>query len=113
MAKQKSTPLPEPLIDQASAIFRALGDESRLRLMKALLEAGEAQSQGALAEAAGLSQANASKHLACLVREGLVKREQEGNSVFYAPLNPLVHDLCSLVCGHVSKRIQASYRALG
>jgi DNA-binding transcriptional ArsR family regulator len=106
-------PLREPLIDQASALFRALGDASRLRLLKALLEAGEPLSQGAAAQAAELSQANASKHLACLVREGLVTRTQVGNTVLFAPVSPVVSSLCTLVCDHVSGRIQASFESLG
>ena len=107
------TPLREPLIDQASTLFRALGDASRLRILKALLEAGEPLSQGAVAKAADLSQANASKHLGCLVREGLVTRTQTGNTVHFAPVAPLVSNLCGLVCAHVSDRIQARYEALG
>ncbi len=105
-------PLPEPLLEQATAIFRALGDESRLRLLRALLDADEALSQGALAKAAGLSQANASKHLACLVREGLVSRSQEGNAVYFAIQTPMVGELCIMVCGFATRRIQTRYRAL-
>ena len=105
-------PLPEPLLEQATGIFRALGDESRLRLLRALLDADEALSQGALAKAAGLSQANASKHLACLVREGLVSRAQEGNAVYFEIQTPMVGELCAMVCGFATKRIQTKYRAL-
>ena len=65
-----------------------------------------------MAEAAGLSQANASKHLACLVRVGLVTRNPEGNTVIFKPVLPLVSELCDLVCTHVSDRAKASYHAL-
>ncbi|HJW71580.1 MAG TPA: metalloregulator ArsR/SmtB family transcription factor [Geothrix sp.] len=104
--------LSNPMIDEASCIFSALGDASRLKILRALLDAKEPLSQGSVAETAGLSQANASKHLACLVRVGLVNREPEGNAVFFSPIMPLVGTLCELVCDHVSDRVRTSYRAL-
>ena len=103
--------LSDPMIDEVSGIFGALGDTSRLKILRALLDSKEALSQGAVAEAAELSQANASKHLACLVRVGLVTREPEGNTVFFQPVLPLVSELCGLVCGHVTDRVKANYRA--
>jgi len=105
--------LTNPMIEEVSELFAALGDPSRLRILRSLLDAGEPLSQGALAEAAGLSQANASKHLACLVRVGLVLREPQGNSVFFKPMLPLVESICGLVCGHVSERARSTYKALG
>jgi ArsR family transcriptional regulator len=68
--------------------------------------------QGAVAEATGLSQANASKHLAQLVRVGLVTREASGNSVYFQPVMPLVGNVCDLVCGHVTDRVKAAYKAI-
>jgi DNA-binding transcriptional ArsR family regulator len=90
----------------------ALGDPSRLKLLRALLDAREPRSQSALADATGLSQANASKHLAHLVRVGLATREASGNSVFFQPVLPLVENVCTLVCGHVTGRVKAAYDAL-
>jgi DNA-binding transcriptional ArsR family regulator len=104
--------LSNPMIDEVSGLFSALGDASRLKILRALLSTKEPISQGAVAEAAGLSQANASKHLACLVRVGLVNREPEGNAVYFAPVMPLVSELCDLVCGHVSDRARVTYKAL-
>ena len=105
--------LTNPMIEEVTDLFAALGDPSRLRILRSLLETGTPMSQGSLAEAAGLSQANASKHLACLARVGLVLREPQGNSVFFRPVLPLVEDICGIVCGHVAKRVRSSYEALG
>ena len=58
-------PLTDPMISEITGIFGALGDGSRLRILRVLLETQQPLSQGAVADAAGLSQANASKHLAC------------------------------------------------
>lgn len=104
--------LNDAMIGEASGLFGALGDQSRLCILRALLDAKEPLNQGAVAEATGLSQANTSKHLACLVRVGLVEREPVGNAVLYTPMLPLVSTLCELVCGHVSHRAKSTYQAL-
>ena len=90
----KPTAISDPTIEQVSRIFGSLGDVSRLKLLRALLDAREPLSQGAAAELTGLSQANASKHLAFLVRVGLVNREPQGNTVFFTPVLPLVDEVC-------------------
>src|SRR5664279_3236093 len=104
--------LSNPMIDEVSGLFSALGDPSRLKILRSLLDSKEPLSQGTVAEAAGLSQANASKHLTCLVRVGLVSREPEGNAVHFTPIMPLVGELCDLVCGHVSDCARQTYKAL-
>ncbi len=104
--------LSDPMIAEITGLFGALGDSSRLKILRALLDADAPMSQGGVAEQAGLSQANASKHLSCLTRVGLVQRQPEGNTVYYAPVLPLVADLCSLVCDHVSTRAHENYQAL-
>jgi DNA-binding transcriptional ArsR family regulator len=105
-------PLNGPMIEEVSQLFQALADPSRLKILRALLDAEQPMSQGTLAETAGLSQANASKHLALLARVGLVTREAEGNTVYFRPVMPLVGNVCELVCGHVSDRVKAAYKAL-
>jgi DNA-binding transcriptional ArsR family regulator len=104
--------LTDPMIDDVSALFSALGGASRLKVLRALLDAREPMSQGAVAKKAGLSQANASKHLSCLVRSGLARRDSEGNNAYFSLVQPLVSRLCDLVCGHVSDRAKTSYQAL-
>lgn len=104
--------LSDAMIEEISELFAAMGDASRLKILRALQNAKDRLSQGAVAEAAGLSQANASKHLASLVRVGLVLREPEGNTVYFRPVLPLVSDICAIVCGHVSERAKNSYQAL-
>ncbi|MDP2875660.1 MAG: metalloregulator ArsR/SmtB family transcription factor [Holophaga sp.] len=102
----------DQIINEVSQIFGSLGDVSRLKILRTLLEADEPLCQGSLVEKTGLSQANASKHLALLVRVGLVAREQQGNLVFFKPVRPIVDNVCDLVCGHATARIQDAYRSL-
>ena len=104
--------LSEPMLNDVSRFFRALGDPSRLRLLRILLEAGRPLSQKALAEAAGLTQANASKHLIQLAGAGLVTREPQGNLVLFSPVTPLVTSVCAIVCTQVADRIKGIYESL-
>jgi DNA-binding transcriptional ArsR family regulator len=112
MKAKRRQPLNDAMIGEVTDIFGALSDPSRLRILRALLDAGEAQTQGDLIEATGLAQAGASKHLAALVRVGLVTREPQGARVLYQPVEPLVTDLCELICGHVTEQARQRYKEL-
>ncbi len=107
-----TTPISDQIISEVSQIFGSLGDVSRLKILRALLDAQEPLSQGTLVDRTGLSQANASKHLALLVRAGIVAREQRGNLVYFMPVAPIARNICDLVCDHVTSRIKEAYRSL-
>jgi ArsR family transcriptional regulator, arsenate/arsenite/antimonite-responsive transcriptional repressor len=70
-----------------SRLFKALGDETRLRIV-ALLSHGEL-CVCHIESALGLSQPNASRHLAILRGAGVVEPRREKNWVYYrlAPQN--------------------------
>jgi len=70
----------------AAALFRSLGDETRLRIV-ARLAAGEARVVDLTGEL-GLAQSTVSKHLACLRGCGLVDYRSEGRQSFYALTRP-------------------------
>jgi ArsR family transcriptional regulator, cadmium/lead-responsive transcriptional repressor len=63
-------------------LFRGFGDPSRLSVLEALREGPRCVSE--VVTATGLSQPNASAHLACLGDCGLVTRERRGKFVYYA-----------------------------
>jgi ArsR family transcriptional regulator, cadmium/lead-responsive transcriptional repressor len=65
-------------------LLHGLGDPSRLRILEALR--GGERRVGELVAETGLSQPNASKHLACLWGCGLVARERRGREVYYRPI---------------------------
>jgi DNA-binding transcriptional ArsR family regulator len=71
--------------DRARAVaalrFRALGDETRLRLLEFLVS-GE-RSVADLMEAAGLGQSLVSHHLRALREAGLVATRRDGRWVYY------------------------------
>ena len=104
--------LSEPMINEVSRIFRALGDEPRLRLLRILLEADHPLSQKTLAEAAGLSKANTSKHLVHLTNCGLVTRVPQGKLVLFSPVHSLVAGVSQIVCAHVAQRIRTSFESI-
>lgn len=62
-------------------LFRGLGDLSRLRVLEVLRDGP--LSAGDIAGRAGLSQPNASMHLACLAECGLVRWERRGKFMDY------------------------------
>jgi DNA-binding transcriptional ArsR family regulator len=62
-------------------LFRGLGDVSRLRVLEALRDGS--LSAGEIVTRTGLSQPNASMHLACLAECGLVTWERRGKFVHY------------------------------
>jgi ArsR family transcriptional regulator len=76
--------------DRARAVaalrFRALGDETRLRLLEQLTQ-GE-RSVADLMELLGLGQSLVSHHLATLREAGLVAGRREGRWTFYAIAEP-------------------------
>lgn len=102
----------EAMLEHAGGLFKALGDPSRLRLLQVLLAAGVPIIQGELAQQAGLSASNASKHLTLLLREGLVVRHQIGTQASFEAVEPMVSEVCGLVCGHVSRRVRATFKSL-
>src|SRR4051795_6975599 len=64
-----------------ATLFHGFSDRSRLRILEAL-RGGELRVSDIIAET-GLTQSNASTHLACLWDCGLVARERRGRQVFY------------------------------
>lgn len=62
-------------------LFRGLADPSRLTILEVLRDGEKTVSE--LVVATGLSQPNASAHLACLKGCGLVSSRQEGRYVHY------------------------------
>ena len=81
----------------AAALFRSLGDETRLRIV-ARLAAGEARVVDLTGELR-LAQSTVSKHLACLRGCGLVDYRAEGRQSFYALTRPELMDLLAAAEG--------------
>lgn len=99
------TVIPDELLDRVAEKFRMLGDPTRLSILRALL-AGE-KNVGTVVAETGQNQANVSKHLKMLTEAGMVCRRKKGLQVFYAVGDPLIENLCGLVCGSIIGEAQA------
>ncbi|MFM7202073.1 MAG: ArsR/SmtB family transcription factor [Myxococcota bacterium] len=93
--------------------FRVLSEPVRLRLLHQL-RSGE-KNVGELVSALQISQPSVSKHLKVLLEAEYVARRQEGTSAFFSIKEPMILQLCDLVCGSVeqqlAERIQAGQRS--
>jgi len=100
LKKQMLTPAALGLI---AARFKVLAEPLRLRMLIALSD-GEL-SVTEIAEAVEASQPNISKHLKMLQDAGLVKRRQEGNTVYCSVADESVFELCDVVCSSLRERL--------
>ncbi|MGS2613923.1 ArsR/SmtB family transcription factor [Micromonospora sp. LZ34] len=80
-----------PGLAPAVALFRSLGDPTRLAILRRLAS-GEARVVDLTGEL-GLAQSTVSKHLACLRDCGLIDYRVEGRQSFYALARPELLDL--------------------
>ncbi|RYD37762.1 MAG: transcriptional regulator [Verrucomicrobiaceae bacterium] len=114
MSQKNSTPVSKQLSDTAleliAARFRALAEPMRLRLLNLLMQ-GE-QTVGQLVEASGSSQANVSKHLALLRDAGMVGVRKEGLSSVCFIADPIVNELCDMMCRRLREEMEGKARSL-
>lgn len=87
-----------------AAYFGALGEPTRLAILQQIGQ-GEC-TVGALAQLCGCSAANVSRHLAVLLRHGLVQREMRGQHAWYRCADTSVGALCDGVCAHLGRLLQ-------
>lgn len=83
---------------QAVAALAALGQEHRLRILRALVTAGpEGLAAGMLAATVGVSGTNLSFHVKELSHAGLVRSRREGRSILYSAAYPALSDLIAFL----------------
>ncbi len=86
-------------LDVLARVGQALADDSRRRLLVALLDGSRYPSE--LADDLGLSRTNVSNHLTCLRGCGLISATAEGRRMRYEladdRLVDVLHQLCRLV----------------
>ena len=102
--------LPDEMVEAVARRFRLLGEPVRLRLLQ-LLESGE-YTVNELTEKLQGNQANISRHLTAMHEGGLLKRRPDGTSVHYSIADPLVFQLCGLVCRSAQEQIRSQLGAL-
>lgn len=108
MQKNKSNEsslLSEGQLEEVAKLFKTLSEPARLRLISSLMSG--ALTVGELVKSTGLKQGNVSKHMKILLDAGLVSREKLGNFTSYSISEPLLFDLCKLVCTQVENSAQS------
>jgi DNA-binding transcriptional ArsR family regulator len=83
-------------LERVAAMFRAFAEATRLAIFQEL-KGGEL-SVSEIVDRLTTSQANVSKQLKLLHDAGLVVRRKQGTQVLYQIADPMVFDLCRLVC---------------
>ena len=79
-----ATTLSDEEADATAALFRALGDPTRVRIVNLLASSGEPVCVCELVDALGLAQPTVSHHLRKLVEAGLLEREERGKWSFFS-----------------------------
>lgn len=95
--------LPEAALLLVANRFKLLADPTRLRLIN-LLQRGEMNVTELVAKTQ-VGQANVSKHLSLLADASIVSRRREGAFIYYFISDPIITDLCRLMCS----RLQAEF----
>ena len=85
--------------------FKVLSEPIRLQILHTLQQ-GE-MSVNELTEAVQTSQPNVSKHLKILQANGVLKREQSGNVVYYRIADESIFTLCETVCGSLEEKLKS------
>ena len=88
--------LSDEVLELIATRFKVLAEPARLRILHAL-QAGELTVSRLIAHT-GYGQANVSKHLALLAAAGMVGRRKEGANVYYSITDPVVFEICEIVC---------------
>lgn len=102
--------LGEELFEPVAERLRLLADPMRLRILNVLRE-----SESSVLEIAGkvrATQPNVSRHLALLLRAGIVTKRQEGRHVHYRVLDPFVDRICEAICGSLHAHVERQVRRL-
>jgi len=106
--KKTKASIPDALLDSIAQRFRAMGEPSRLRILRELMQGGKSVSH--LVESTGLTQSNTSRHLQTLFESVLVARRKSGLEVIYYVSDPMVEQLCELMCTSELKRLESAWK---
>lgn len=112
-AKKTESPskiLTDTALELIAVRFRALSEPMRLRLLNLLMQ-GEC-TVGQLVDGAKSGQANVSKHLSVLRDAGMVGMRKEGVTTVCYIADPMVNDLCEMMCRRLREEMESKARAL-
>ena len=88
-------------LERVATQFRQLAEPTRLAILQELKGGGLSVSN--IVAALGTSQANVSRHLRQLHDAGLLERRRDGTQVIYSIGDPMIFELCRLVCDRLNR----------
>jgi len=94
----------DPIFELQASVLRMLAHPRRLQILHLLFEGP--MEVGRIAQRLGISQPNASQHLALLRTSGLVEIERNGREIRYRLTDPEVMVACSIMRGFLERRIR-------
>ncbi|MFD1659080.1 ArsR/SmtB family transcription factor [Streptomyces caeni] len=83
-------------------VCKAIADQKRLLIINELREGP--RTVGEIVEALGISQPNASQHLAMLRDRGIVRTRREGSNVYYTLTSVKILQAVDLLCEFMAER---------
>lgn len=98
-------------LDLIASRFRALSEPVRLRLLNLLMQSE--RTVGQLVDGSESGQANVSKHLAVLRNAGMVGVRKEGLNSVYFIADPIVQELCQMMCSRLKEEMETKAKAMG
>lgn len=104
----RTAPISDRKLSEMAALFRILGDPTRLEILLCCLE--EAKSVGRIADALSLQQTSVSRHLRLLRGAGLVVREQCGKHLLYGVWDDHVRSILVNVVAHLDEKADVCFR---
>ena len=96
----------DDVLEARARIFRALGDENRLRIFQAVLEADEPLNVTEICDRVDLSPNLVSHHLQCLKDCTLVDVQKDGRKRFYDVARPEAVDMVKLADECIKRDIE-------
>ena len=88
-------------LDRVASLFRAFAESTRLAIIQEL-KSGELSVSEIVARLS-TSQANTSKQLKILHEAGILTRRKQGTQVIYQVDDPMVLELCAIVCDKLNR----------
>jgi DNA-binding transcriptional ArsR family regulator len=108
--KKPRKKIPEGALDLIAARFCVLSEPMRLKILNALGD--DELTVNELVKATGSGQANISKHLGILFREGIMVRRKEGLSTYYAIADKSIFTLCEIVGASLGRQMSSRQKAV-
>ena len=94
--------VPDELLETMAAKFRLIGEPTRLAILHALMDGAE-KNVGQVVAETGRTEVNVSRHLKQLAKGKMLARRKSGLQVFYRLTDPVIEQVCRLVCGSLLK----------